>query len=313
MRISVVLSTLFALGALAVPLNKRVLIEDIVVVTVTDFVYVDELPTSTSTTSSSSGPPAQFYQQPATTTPVVQSPVYTPPVVPSSTSTPPPPPPPPTTSPIPAYTPPPPAVSPAPAPSPANGGSPALDGAPTTLVPNLDVTSPTYAAIAVVHHNVHRANHSAPALTYNQTLADWAQQKAESCVWNEDMVGSASGVGMNIAQGTWLGAGNLSAVITDMWYNSEIDLFPSYGVADLDVGPNSNFQNWGHFSQVVWDGTTAVGCGSAPCGPGTSIGSGYFVACMYYPPGNFLGDFTQVGKPLGQPTVAVIGDQIVTM
>ena len=134
---------------------------------------------------------------------------------------------------------------------------------------------------------------------------------------------------MNIAQGTWLGAGNLSAVISDMWYNSEIDLYPGYGIANLDVGPSSNFQNWGHFSQVVWQGTTAVGCGSAPCGPGTSIGSGYFVACMYYPPGklsamlfgilalnctgNFIGDFTQVGKPLGQPTVAVIGDQVVTM
>ena len=145
-----------------------------------------------------------------------------------------------------------------------------------------------------------------------------------------DRVGSATGVGMNIAKGTWLGAGNLSGVITDMWYNSEIDLYPGYGIADLDVGPDSNFQNWGHFSQVVWQGTTAVGCGSAPCGAGTQIGSGYFVACMYYPPGklfcntssfigadsspgNYIGDFTQVGKPLGQPTVAVIGDQVVTM
>ena len=186
MRTSTVLSTFLAVGALAVPLNKRVLIEDIVVVTVTDFVYVDELPTSTSTTSSSSGTPDQFFQQPASTTSTTSTTsIYTPPVVPSSTSTPPPPPP--TTSSTPAYTPPAPVVSPPPAPAPANAGSPALDGAPTTLVPDLDVTSPTYAAIAVVHHNVHRANHSAPALTYNQTLANWAQQKAESCVWNEDM------------------------------------------------------------------------------------------------------------------------------
>ena len=89
---------------------------------------------------------------------------------------------------------------------------------------------------------------------------------------------------MNIAQGTYLGAGNLSAVISDMWYNSELAEFPGYGIADLDV-TSPAFQNWGHFSQLVWKGTTAVGCGSSPCSAGTSIGSGYFVACLYYAPG----------------------------
>lgn len=93
---------------------------------------------------------------------------------------------------------------------------------------------------------------------------------------------------MNIAQGTYLGAGNLSAVISNMWYNSEVNLFPAYGQKDLDTSGES-FQGWGHFSQVVWDGTTAIGCGSAKCNPGTSIGSGYFVACMYYPPGRSSG------------------------
>ena len=27
--------------------------------------------------------------------------------------------------------------------------------------------------------------------------------------------------------------------------------------------------------------------------------------------GNYVGDFTQVGAPLGNPTVAVVGDQII--
>ena len=94
----------------------------------------------------------------------------------------------------------------------------------------------------------------------------------------------ASG-GMNIAQGTYLGPGNLSMVVTDMWYNGEVTLFPAYGVNDLDVSASSDFQKWGHFSQVVWGSSQSVGCGSASCGAGTSIGSGYFVACMYYPPG----------------------------
>ncbi|MCJ1399170.1 hypothetical protein MMC11_002372 [Xylographa trunciseda] len=308
MRTSITLSALFAVGALAAPLNiNRALIEDIIVVTVTDFVYADA-PPPTSTTSTTTSP--------AYTPPVViptttsTTPAYAPPVVvPTTTSTTsiytPPPPPPKSSSVVPA----PAVVTPAPVPV-VQAASPASDGAPTTLVPNLDVTSPTYAAIALQHHNVHRANHSAEALVYNQTLATWAQAKAESCVWDESLPAGASGVGMNIAQGTYCGAGNLSAVISDMWYNGEVTQFPGYGIADLDV-TSPSFQDWGHFSQVVWKGTTAVGCGSAQCNPGTSIGSGYFVACIYYAPGNYVGDFTQVGSPLGYPTVAVIGDKIV--
>ncbi|MCJ1319359.1 hypothetical protein MMC15_004695 [Xylographa vitiligo] len=308
MRTSTALSALFAIGALAVPLNfNRALIEDIIVVTVTDYVYADgAAPTSTTSTTTTSlyTPPVVI---PTTTS---TTPAYTPPVVvPSTTSTTsiytPPPPPPSSSKVVPA----PAVVTPAPAPV-VQAASPASDAAPTTLVPNLDVTSPTYAAIALQHHNVHRANHSADALVYNQTLASWAQTKAESCVWDESFPAGASGVGMNIAQGTYLGAGNLSAVISDMWYNSELAEFPGYGIADLDV-TSPAFQNWGHFSQLVWKGTTAVGCGSSPCSAGTSIGSGYFVACLYYAPGNYVGDFTQVGAPLGNPTVAVVGDQII--
>ena len=168
MLTSIVLSALFAVGLLAVPLNlNRALIEDIIVVTITDYVYADALP-------------------PTSTTSTTTTPAYTPPVaVPSTTST---------TS---IYTPPPPPASSSPAvpvvavvtPAPAPNvllASPA-SGAPTTLVPDLDVTSPTYTAIALQHHNVHRANHSANPLVYNQTLASWAQTKAESCVWDESL------------------------------------------------------------------------------------------------------------------------------
>lgn len=69
------------------------------------------------------------------------------------------------------------------APVPQQGGT----TSPKTLVPDLDVESPVYAAISVDHHNVHRRNHSAPDVVYDQTLAKWAQAKAKSCVWNEDL------------------------------------------------------------------------------------------------------------------------------
>jgi hypothetical protein len=184
MRASTVLSVLLAAGALAVPVNnKRVLVEDVVVVTVTDFVYADGQQVSTPPPPP---PPAatstgnQLLQLPQTTTSAAPPPPPAPPA-PTTTSpayTPPPPPPPP------ASTPPPPAA-PSPVAPPAAQGYAAQ--APTTLVPDLDVTSPTYTAIALAHHNVHRANHSASDVVYNETLASWAQQKAESCVWDESL------------------------------------------------------------------------------------------------------------------------------
>ena len=59
--------------------------------------------------------------------------------------------------------------------------------APTTLVSNLDPSSPTYTAIVLQHHNVHRANHSAARLTASSNLAVYAKQKSDSCQFNEDM------------------------------------------------------------------------------------------------------------------------------
>ncbi|KAF8888246.1 CAP domain-containing protein [Infundibulicybe gibba] len=56
----------------------------------------------------------------------------------------------------------------------------------------------------------------------------------------------------------------------------------------------------GHFTQVVWKGTTQVACAVANCGAGTifSQASGY-VVCRYSPPGNVIGQFPQnVGRPV---------------
>lgn len=41
----------------------------------------------------------------------------------------------------------------------------------------------------------------------------------------------------------------------------------------------------GHFTQLVWKGTSQVGCGMANC-----AGSN-FVVCNYNSPGNVVGDF----------------------
>ena len=174
MRSSTIISALFALGALSSPINpKRDLVTDIVVVTVTDIVYEGETPST---------PPADhvwthsWTHSTPTSTPVVvvESTSTAAPIAPTTS----------TVAPASSAAAP---VSSAPAATSEPAASPVSDGAPTTLVPGLDVSSPTYTAIALQHHNVHRSNHSAQAVTYNETLARWAQEKATSCVWDESL------------------------------------------------------------------------------------------------------------------------------
>jgi hypothetical protein len=76
--------------------------------------------------------------------------------------------------------------------------------------------------------------------------------------------------------------------ITNMWYNGEVNNWlPSYyGEASPDM---SNFESWGHFSQVVWSGSTGIGCASVLCADGT-IFAGYqtwFTVCNYYNAGMY--------------------------
>ena len=47
-----------------------------------------------------------------------------------------------------------------------------------------------------------------------------------------------------------------------------------------------------HFTQVVWKGTTDVGCGAAWCG-GQGGTPGWYLVCQYFPAGNVVGAFKQ--------------------
>jgi hypothetical protein len=76
-------------------------------------------------------------------------------------------------------------------------------------------------------------------------------------------------------------------------YNHEMPYYPTpYG---LDNPDTSNFGAWGHFSQIVWKGTTGVGCATSYCATlqGATF-TNYFTVCNYYPPGKL--------KPTSHPT-----------
>lgn len=90
------------------------------------------------------------------------------------------------------------------------------------------------------------------------------------------------GTGQNIAYGY----PSMTAVI-DAWYNEVSDY-------DYNRGTSKNGKVTGHFTQVVWKGTTEIGCGSTYC---ANLGGTYYV-CDYKAPGNYYGEYTaNVFKP----------------
>lgn len=95
----------------------------------------------------------------------------------------------------------------------------------------------------------------------------------------------------------------LAQSISDYWYNNEIELYPGYGSEPV----MSNFDAWGHYSQVVWVDSTVIGCGIAKCAAGT-LESGmdaYMSTCNYYPAGNVDTEYAaNVLAPLGKSTVS---------
>ncbi|KAI9689524.1 MAG: hypothetical protein M1822_010175 [Bathelium mastoideum] len=162
-----------------------------------------------------------------------------------------------------------------------------------------------FAELVVLHHNAHRANHSAPDLVWDQALADTAAKIAASCYYAHNNAVDGGGYGQNIAAGVL--PANVSSAITDLFYNGEMNFYNDlYGEATPDM---TLFDRWGHFSQVVWKATGSVGCAVQNC---TSQGLGnvddnvapFFLVCNYKGPGNFGGEYGEnVGRPLGHPSI----------
>lgn len=75
--------------------------------------------------------------------------------------------------------------------------------------------------------------------------------------------------------------------VVDAWYN-EVKYY------DYTAGKSLTGQVTGHFTQIVWKGTTDLGCASKFC---SNLG-GTFYVCDYSPPGNYYGQYTNnVFKP----------------
>ncbi|KAF5877554.1 putative scp-like extracellular protein [Botrytis fragariae] len=154
-----------------------------------------------------------------------------------------------------------------------------------------DALTPT----CVAAHNDARASHQASAMTWNQTLADYAAQEGSCTTFAHDLTAGGGGYGQNIAVS---GNSDATAFTTEaaladhikQWYEEE-SLFGSlYGVAS----PSEAVGDFLHFTQIVWQGSHQVGCAVKTCGTDNSIYPGMYIwysVCNYYPAGNVIGEF----------------------
>ncbi|XP_077982588.1 peptidase inhibitor 15-like [Glandiceps talaboti] len=140
-------------------------------------------------------------------------------------------------------------------------------------------------------HNYHRSNVDNPTaadmiyMVWDDDLASMAQEWSEMCEWehgNPTNISPFSSVGQNL----WMVGGVSSSHNTDpdapvdAWYNEVRD----YNYDDLSCSAVC-----GHYTQVVWASSYAVGCGKAFCSSVTSSSftNAVIVTCNYGPAGNY--------------------------
>ncbi|KIY53243.1 PR-1-like protein, partial [Fistulina hepatica ATCC 64428] len=167
----------------------------------------------------------------------------------------------------------------------------------TATLSAASATSTDYETVVLYQHNIHRANHSASDFVWNSTLASIAQEIGETCIYEHNTEVGGGGYGQNIGAG-W-SAAEVGAMITDAMYNDEMMNFQDlYGEANPNM---TNFEHWGHFSQIVWKNSASVGCATVLCDELENFGSNSsFTVCNFYPAGNYAGEYgDNVGEPLG--------------
>ncbi|KAL3235048.1 Uncharacterized protein RNJ44_02836 [Nakaseomyces bracarensis] len=137
-----------------------------------------------------------------------------------------------------------------------------------------------FASSMLNEHNVKRALHQdTNALTWSDELAAYAQNYADNYDCSGNLVHSGGPYGENLALG-YTAVGSV-----DAWYDE---------ISQYDYANPGFSEATGHFTQVVWKGSTQVGCGIKTCGGVW----GDYVICSYNPAGNVIGSFPENVAPL---------------
>ncbi|KAK5842018.1 basic form of pathogenesis-related protein 1-like [Gossypium arboreum] len=123
-------------------------------------------------------------------------------------------------------------------------------------------------------HNAARAEVGVGPMTWDATVAAYAQQYASKRIADCDLIHSTGLYGENLAEASYALSG---AEAVTLW----VDEKPHYNYdANQCVGGECL-----HYTQVVWRNSTRLGCARVKCSSGW-----WFVTCNYDPPGNIVGE-----------------------
>ncbi|HRD78289.1 MAG TPA: CAP domain-containing protein [Hyphomicrobiaceae bacterium] len=130
-------------------------------------------------------------------------------------------------------------------------------------------TAPAAAQEMLTLHNTRRAQHCAPAMRWSAALAASAQTWANRCQFVHSSSAERPGQGENLAWGT----GSFATAVSSFgrWYDE---------VSRYNFSAPGFSSATGHFTQIVWRGSTELGCAMAMCS-----GQAFWV-CRYGPAGN---------------------------
>ena len=134
------------------------------------------------------------------------------------------------------------------------------------------------------HHNQVRAGLNIPPLRWNDTVAAYAQEwanylaKKKNCkmIHRNAMNQNPAGYGENIFWGS--SAKYYSPLDASVYWYNEKEMFSGNAISWEEL-PKT-----GHYTQMIWKNTTAVGGGKAICPDGAII-----IVANYNPPGNYIG------------------------
>ncbi|KAK1568198.1 hypothetical protein Q3G72_021591 [Acer saccharum] len=124
-------------------------------------------------------------------------------------------------------------------------------------------------------HNSARAKVGVGPMTWNETLATYAENYAYTRVADCTRESSGGPYGENLANGT---ESSISGTdIINIWIAEKANYDSSSNVC---VG----LRSCKNYTQVVWQKSLRLGCAKVRCSEG-----GYFFSCNYDPPGNLIG------------------------
>jgi len=126
-------------------------------------------------------------------------------------------------------------------------------------------------------HNAARADVGVGPVSWDDTVAAYAQSYAAQRQGDCQLVHSGGPYGENIFWGSagadWSASDAVGSWVSEKQYY------------DHDTNSCADGQVCGHYTQVVWRDSTSIGCARAVC----DNNAGVFITCNYNQPGNVVG------------------------